>query len=79
MWYVYIIRSVKYKYKYIGSTNDLERRLREHNNGMCDASSPYKPFEIEAHIAVKDKAIAVALEKYFKSGSGAAFLKKHIL
>ena len=79
MWYIYVIKSLKFKYKYIGSTNDLRRRLSEHNMGMCEASRPYKPFELIAYIAVKGKDKAIELERYFKTGSGAAFLKKRIL
>ena len=79
MWYVYVIKSLKFKYKYIGSTNDLERRLSEHNNGICEASCPYRPFELMTYIAVKGKDKAIEIERYFKTGSGAAFLKKRIL
>jgi predicted GIY-YIG superfamily endonuclease len=79
MWYVYIIKSNKFTYKYIGSTNNLYRRLTQHNNGECEASKPYKPFELIAYIAVKSKDKAIKLEKYLKTGSGAVFLEKRIL
>jgi predicted GIY-YIG superfamily endonuclease len=79
MWFVYIIKSVKCNFIYIGSTNDLERRLEEHNGGISKSTSHYKPFVIEAYIAVKTEKKARDLEKYFKSGSGKAILKKRIL
>jgi len=33
MFYVYILRSEKTKKYYVGSTQDVANRLREHNNG----------------------------------------------
>ncbi len=79
MWFVYIIKSLNYNFIYIGSTNDLKRRLGEHNAGFSKSTSPYLPFELEAYIAVKTEKKARAIEKYFKTGSGKAILKKRIL
>ena len=79
MWYVYILRSLRDNNLYIGSTNDIKRRLTEHNSGMVDSTKGRIPFRLEAFIAVKDKTKAVELEQYFKSGSGRVMLKKRIL
>jgi len=38
MWTVYIIKNSISKELYIGITNDLERRLREHNHGFQTAT-----------------------------------------
>ena len=79
MWYVYIIKSQRVDYKYTGSTNDLKRRMLQHNEGLCQSSRPYRPFVLEAYIAVKDKDRAIKLEQYLKTGSGKAFLSKRLL
>ena len=79
MWYVYILESAKDKSIYIGSTNDIRRRLTEHNSGIVDSTKPRIPFELKAYVAVRDKSKAVELEQYFKTGSGRAVLKKRIL
>ncbi|HSR18788.1 MAG TPA: GIY-YIG nuclease family protein [Ignavibacteriaceae bacterium] len=79
MWYVYIIKSLTENFIYIGSTNSIERRLNEHNCGLCLSTKHYKPFELEAFIAVKAESKAKELEKYLKTGSGRAILKKRIL
>ncbi|MFN0157690.1 MAG: GIY-YIG nuclease family protein [Bacteroidota bacterium] len=34
-WFVYILRSKIRDFVYVGSTNDLRRRLAEHNDGSC--------------------------------------------
>ena len=79
MWYVYIIRSKGKKMLYIGSTNDLERRLDEHNQGKCTSTAPYHPFSLAGVIGIPTERQARSLEKYFKTGSGKTILKKRIL
>ena len=79
MWFVYILRSMRDGNLYVGSTNNMERRLADHNSGQVDATRSRRPFMIEAYLAVKDKPRAIELEKYFKTGSGKAVLLKRIL
>ena len=79
MWYVYILRSSADENLYIGSTDNIRRRITEHNSGEVDSKKSRTPFGLEAYIAVKDKTKAIELEQYFKTGSGRALLKKRIL
>jgi putative endonuclease len=79
MWYVYILRSSKDNNLYIGSTDNIDRRLNEHNSGKSDSTRSRRPFILEAFISVKDKSKAIELELYLKTGSGKAFLNKRIL
>lgn len=79
MWYVYILRSEKDGQLYVGSTNDLERRLQAHRRGQCESTKFRRPLELEAYVAVRHEATARNLEKYFKTGSGIATLRKRIL
>jgi len=79
MWYVYILRSVTDKNVYVGSTNNIRRRLAEHNSGKVDSTKGRIPFALEAYIAVRDQVKAIELEQYFKTGSGRALLQKRIL
>jgi putative endonuclease len=76
---VYILRSTIDKNLYVGSTNNIRRRLAEHNSGKVDSTKGRMPLNLEAYIAVRDKARAIALEQYFKTGSGRALLQKKIL
>ncbi|MCQ9205287.1 MAG: GIY-YIG nuclease family protein [Omnitrophica bacterium] len=73
--------SYRYKrYIYVGSTNNLKRRLSEHNSKKSRlATAPYQPLRLMGYIAVKSEEKARKLETYFKGGSGKAFLKKRIL
>ena len=79
MWYVYVLRSIIDKNLYVGSTNDIGRRLNEHNSGKVDSTKSRTPLTLEAYFAVKNKSKAVELEQYFKTGSGRALLCKRIL
>ncbi len=79
MRYVYILRSVADNNLYVGSTNNIRRRLAEHNSGKVDSTRGRMPFDLEAYIAVKDQVKAIELEQYFKTGSGKALLQKRIL
>jgi len=80
MWFVYFLKSQKIKnWIYVGSTNNLEKRLEQHRNGETASTKPYLPVVLNAYVAVKAESKARELEKYFKVGSGKAVLKKRIL
>ncbi len=46
MFYLYILKSTKDDNLYIGSTNDLRRRLSEHSNGKVRSTKSRVPFEL---------------------------------
>jgi predicted GIY-YIG superfamily endonuclease len=80
VYFVYILRSKKYRERlYIGLTEDVFERIKEHNAESSKYSRVYAPWELEAYISVKNKETAHGLESYLKSGSGFAFLKKRLL
>jgi len=79
MWYVYFLENKSHQFLYIGSTNDLKRRLAEHNRGLSRATKPYIPLTLAGYIALPSARKARRLEKYFKTGSGKVILKKRIL
>ena len=75
MYYVYIIKSKKRAWKYIGFCEDLEKRFSEHNKGKVKASCPYKPFELVYYEAFVNKSDARAEELFLKTGKGRERLK----
>jgi len=80
MHYLYILRSVKYPRRlYIGLSQDVGARLSEHNEGKSQYTKKYAPWEIEVYIVFKHKTLAESFERYLKSGSGYAFMKKRML
>lgn len=75
MYYVYSLKcSDGY---YIGCTDDLEDRLGRHEKGQVPATAERLPVKIDFYFALQDKYKAFEFEKYLKSGSGRAFVKKH--
>ncbi|MEK7088894.1 MAG: GIY-YIG nuclease family protein [Patescibacteria group bacterium] len=77
MYYVY---SLKCKDGfYVGCTDDLKDRLSRHQKGNIPATSNRLPLELDFYFAIKDKYKAFNFEKYLKSGSGRAFIKKHLI
>jgi putative endonuclease len=79
MWYVYLLQSVTRADKtYVGMTDDVEARVRKHNDSATKYTATHRPWELIGYIAVKDKAKAAALERYLKAGSGHAWAHKHL-
>ena len=76
MYFVYAIKSLQRNYIYTGLTNNLERRLSEHNNGYNKTTKPYTPFMLIYSERFETRVEARKREKYLKSGSGKEFLKK---
>ena len=72
---VYIIKSVE-GYTYIGVTEDLEKRLNEHNNKSLSFWTKrgrlWKLIYKEEFDSIKD---AYKREKYLKTGIGRKFIK----
>jgi putative endonuclease len=78
MVYTYILKSVNFPKTYVGSTIDLDRRLREHNSGFCTFSKRYKPWVLIYQEKFDNIDEARQREKYFKSAAGRSFIKKNI-
>jgi predicted GIY-YIG superfamily endonuclease len=53
-------------------------RLAAHNGGRVAQTSSGKPWIIDVVVEFSDERRAIALEKNLKSGSGAAFAKRHL-
>ncbi|MGD9874959.1 MAG: GIY-YIG nuclease family protein [Kiritimatiellia bacterium] len=80
MYFVYIIRSISHpEYSYVGFTEDVNARLKKHNDGGNISTAPYRPWKIIFYCAFDDKGKALAFEAYLKSHSGKAFSAKRLL
>lgn len=78
MYYVYILKCSD-NLPYTGCTNNLEDRLDRHNKGHIPATKERCPVKLESYFAFKDKYTAYNFEKYLKTGSGRAFMKRHLV
>ena len=77
--YVYILQSeINPDHFYIDRTQDLRVRVSRHNSGQVRHTSKWKPWRLKTYLALSDSSRAVALERYLKSASGRALLKKRL-
>ena len=75
MIYVYAIKSKVKNYIYVSMTNNLDRRIMEHNNGENKSTKAYKPFTVMFTEPFSTRIEARKKEKYLKSGIGKEWLK----
>ena len=79
MWYVYILQSQLDENRfYTGFTDDLKRRLAQHNSGKVGHTSKHQPWVLKTYIAFSEKEQALNFEAYLKTASGRAFAKKRL-
>jgi len=78
MFYVYILET-KNKGNYIGCTSKLKERILRHKKGQVPATRNLRPIKLKLFIVFTNKYKAYNFEKYLKSGSGRAFLKKRFI
>jgi len=74
MFYTYVLKSLKDNLLYTGSTNDLQRRFKEHNDGLNESTRHRRPFILLYYEACLDEKDARVREKYLKTGMGKKYL-----
>ncbi len=75
---VYIIQSTKNGYYYIGSTDNIERRLAQHNKGLVRATRNLRPLEIKCFIRCSNPTEAKQSEYRLKNYKRKDILEKVI-
>lgn len=73
--YVYILQSLKHNFIYIGYTDNLKRRFKEHNTGLVISTKHYHPLELIHYEAYKNQKDAKRREEYLKTNKGKTTLK----
>ena len=66
MFYVYAIKSLRRKYIYVGLSDNIERRLNQHNKGENKTTRPYLPFELILKEIFISRIEARKREKYWR-------------
>lgn len=79
MQYVYILKSQKDPSKiYIGITHDLDKKIKQHNGTSSNSYiKSYAPWSMLIYTAFVKEENAIEFEKYLKTHSGRAFIKRH--
>ncbi len=79
MFYVYILKSLKDGNLYIGRSNDVSRRLAEHNRGAVSSTKSRRPFILLKTLEAKTEFDSVLLEKEYKKGYKREEIRKEFL
>jgi putative endonuclease len=75
MWFVYLLQSKKDRSYYIGYTEDIRRRISEHNQGKTKSIKHKIPFKLIYCEIYCNKTIAIKRELELKNNS---FKKKEL-
>jgi putative endonuclease len=78
-YFIYAIKSSFDDRIYVGFTLDLERRIKEHNQGRTRSTKGFRLWELIYQEIVDTRIEAREREKYLKSGCGKEYLKKKTL
>jgi putative endonuclease len=77
--YIYVLQSESNPAHFsTGCTGDLRERLTRHNSGKVPHTAKWKPWRIKTYVAFSDSKRAAEFERYLKSASGRAFVKKRL-
>jgi len=76
MCYVYVLRSEKTGKRYVGITENHERRMVEHNSGQTPSTRSGIPWRMIHNEAHESRAAAMRRERFLKSGRGRAWLDR---
>ena len=74
MYYTYILRSEIDKTRYVGSAEDKEKRLLDHNNGRVRYTKGKRPWKLIYFEVFKTRSEARKRELFLKSGQGRKLL-----
>jgi putative endonuclease len=78
MFFDNVLYSEKLKKRYVGSTNDVNKRLSEHNSGKSKFTKGGILWKIVYIESFETNSEARAKEKFLKSGQGRKFLDQKL-
>ncbi|MGQ0665829.1 MAG: GIY-YIG nuclease family protein [Nitrospiraceae bacterium] len=76
MYYLYILLNEARTRTYTGVSNNVEKRLRDHNEGRVQSSRPYRPYKVIYTNAFETLSEARKEERFYKSITGRRRLKE---
>ena len=68
--YVYIFHNKLKDFIYVGYSENLRGRYKEHNDGRSKSTRPYLPLDLIHYEAYRNKRDAKRREKYLKTNKG---------
>lgn len=77
MHFVYILQSLKDSRTYVGFTDNVGRRFKQHNSGQVKSTKHRVPFRLLFQEAFDTPIEAKKREIYYKTGGGRRKLKEY--
>jgi putative endonuclease len=77
-YYIYILKSVTTGDYYTGFTNNLRKRLWQHNNGKSPYTKGRGPYELIYYEASRNEDDERSRELFLKTGMGKRFVRNRI-
>ncbi len=77
-WYTHVLKSTKDGKWYTGSTGDLRKRFKQHNDGKSLSTKYRGPFTLIYYEMCRNEKDARSREIYLKSGMGKRYLKNRM-
>jgi putative endonuclease len=74
MFTVYVLKSLESDHFYTGMTQNLERRISDHNKGFTKSIKAFAPFAVVYTESFESSEMARKREKYLKTCAGRKFL-----
>ncbi len=78
MYYTYLLQSKQDGRWYMGYSDDLRKRFKEHNENKSTYTKNRGPFNLIYYEACFNEQDARSREKYLKSGMGKRYLKNRL-
>jgi len=77
-YFVYCLYSESRDRIYVGHTDNLDRRFKQHCDGYVESTKPYRPYRMIYNEEQPDKSAAMKRERELKLSSGRKFLRSLI-
>lgn len=78
MFYVYILQSLKDKQFYVGYSDNLKRRIKEHLDGKIISTKNRRPLKLIYFEVCLNQQDATHREKYLKTSWGKRYIKNRL-
>ncbi len=78
MFYTYVLMSNQTDQFYAGWTNNLLRRIKEHNQGLNESTKFGKPWKLIYYEVCLERSDAMRRERYFKTTQGKRLLRRRL-
>jgi putative endonuclease len=77
-YYVYLLRNKNKNFFYVGYSENLTQRIKDHNDGRSKSTKEYVPLELIHYEAYSNKKDAKRRELYLKTSKGRTTIRTMI-